>query len=83
VWLKRLRKKSICLSPRLPAAKADIENRAIIAALKRCATQNQGQNRVFPQTVKPRLLKQLQNPNFSAGGEVATFQKTSNWVQQQ
>jgi hypothetical protein len=39
------------------AAKADIENKAVIAAVNRCATQNQGQNRVLPQPVKPRPFK--------------------------
>src|ERR1019366_7601927 len=50
--LKRLRKKSRCGPQRPSAAKAGIQNNAVIAALKRCATQNREQNRVFPQPVK-------------------------------
>jgi hypothetical protein len=34
------------------AAKAGAENKPVIAALKRCATQNQVQYRVFPQPAK-------------------------------
>jgi hypothetical protein len=36
------------------AAKAAGENKPDIAALKRCATQNQVQHRLFPQPEKPR-----------------------------
>jgi hypothetical protein len=35
------------------AAKADTENTPVIAAVNRCATQNQVQRRVFLQLVKP------------------------------
>jgi hypothetical protein len=38
------------------AAEADIENKTVIAAVNRCATQNQDQSRVFPQPVKPAFL---------------------------
>ncbi len=34
------------------AANAGIENKPIIAALKRCATQNRAFNRVFPQPLE-------------------------------
>jgi hypothetical protein len=33
---------------------ADTENKPVIAAVNRCATQNQTQNRVFPQAVRRR-----------------------------
>jgi len=47
-------------SRRLPsAAEAVIENKAFIAALKRCATQKQEQGCVFQQTVKPSLKTKL------------------------
>jgi len=49
---RSLRKDSGC-GPRLPsAAKAVDENRPLIAAVNRCATQNQAQHRVFPQVVQ-------------------------------
>jgi len=35
------------------AAKAGVEDKRVIAALKRCATQNRGHNRVFPQALQP------------------------------
>jgi hypothetical protein len=35
------------------AAKADTETKVFIAAVNRCATQKQGQSRVFQRTVKP------------------------------
>jgi hypothetical protein len=38
------------------AAKAVAENKPVIAAVNRCATQKQEQNRVFQQSVKPRLI---------------------------
>jgi len=37
------------------AAKAVAEDNLVIAAVNRCATQNQEQNPVFQQLVKPRL----------------------------
>ena len=50
--LKRLRKKYLLYNSLTAAAKADTENTAVIAAVNRCATQNQVQHRVFPQAVK-------------------------------
>jgi len=47
--LSRLLKNSNCLPEVHSAAKAAVENRPLIAALKRCATQNQGRHRVFQQ----------------------------------
>jgi hypothetical protein len=38
------------------AAKAVAENKPVIAAVNRCATQKLEQNRVFQQSVKPRLI---------------------------
>jgi hypothetical protein len=35
------------------AAKAYAENKLVIAAINRCATQNQVHNRVFPQPLTP------------------------------
>jgi hypothetical protein len=43
------------------AAKAAIENRQLIAALKRCATQDQGRHRVFQQPTKKRKTGSLIN----------------------
>jgi hypothetical protein len=51
--LYRLRKMSFPRSYVTAAAKAGSENKPVIAALKRGATQNQGRDRVFPQPVKP------------------------------
>ena len=39
------------------AAKAASENKPLIAAVNRCATQKQRQHRVYPQPVKPRPFK--------------------------
>jgi len=39
------------------AAKAGAENKPVIAALKRCATQNQVQCRVFPQRLCSDMAK--------------------------
>jgi hypothetical protein len=48
-WLR----KKYCLRRSLTsAAKADSENKPSIAAVNRCATQNQVQHRLFPQAVK-------------------------------
>src|ERR1019366_5022394 len=63
--LKRLRKKSRCGPQRPSAAKAGIQNNVVIAALKRCATQNREQDRVFQQ---PTDL-----PPFSAHGIIRRF----------
>ena len=41
------------------AAKACTQNKAFIAAVNRCATQKQEQNRVFRQAVKPSFLRGL------------------------
>jgi hypothetical protein len=47
-------------APQSPsAAKAVIENMPVIAAVNRCATQKQEQNRVFQQSVKARILSAL------------------------
>jgi hypothetical protein len=51
--LNSLRKKYSLRRSATSAAKAGIENKPVIAALKRCATQDRGHNRVFPQPVKP------------------------------
>jgi hypothetical protein len=53
--LKRLRKKCLPRGSLTSAAKAGGENGPVIAALKRCATQNHEQRRVFPQPAKPVL----------------------------
>jgi hypothetical protein len=46
-----LRKKYISRRKRPSAAKADAANKPFIAAVNRCATQNQAQYRLFPQAV--------------------------------
>ena len=51
--LNRLRKKSIGGRNLTSAAKANVTNKELIVALKRCATQKQALNRRFPQPVKP------------------------------
>ena len=43
------------------AAEAGTENKLVIAAVNRCATQNQTQNRVFPQSIKSMLKKFRKN----------------------
>jgi capsule polysaccharide export protein KpsE/RkpR len=50
--LNSLRKKCLSRRSRTSAAKAGTENRPFIAAVNRCATQNQMQHRVFSQAVK-------------------------------
>jgi hypothetical protein len=56
--LKRLRKKSFPYRGLTSAAKAEFEDKAVIAAVNRCATQNQVQHqnqvqyRSFPQPLK-------------------------------
>jgi hypothetical protein len=42
---------------RTSAAKAADEDKAVMAAVNRCATQNQVQHQLFPQPVKPRPFK--------------------------
>jgi hypothetical protein len=41
------------------AAKAVAENKVVIAAVNRCATQKQEQNRVFQHSVKPAFFQAL------------------------
>jgi hypothetical protein len=48
----RLRKKCFLRRTVTSAAKAGAENKPVIAAVNRCATQNQVQHRVFPQPVR-------------------------------
>jgi hypothetical protein len=55
------------------AAKAGPENRSLIAAVNRCATQNQEQQQLFPQPVKPdskqssyRSGKPLRHPKIKS-----------------
>jgi hypothetical protein len=55
--LNRLLKTSVARRVPPAAAKAGTENKAFIAAVNRCTTQKQDQNRVFQQTVKPRPCK--------------------------
>jgi hypothetical protein len=45
--LKRLRKKCLPCGSLTSAAKAGVENGTVIAALKRCATQNQSCTEFF------------------------------------
>jgi hypothetical protein len=45
-------KNSLAMGESPSAAKASIQNKAFIAAVNRCATQKQRQNRGFQQTVK-------------------------------
>jgi hypothetical protein len=49
---KRLLKNSWSAEQPPSAAKAVAENKPVIAAVNRCATQNQVQPRLFPQAVK-------------------------------
>jgi hypothetical protein len=49
----RLVKNSVARRVAPSAAKARTENRAFIAAVNRCATQKQDQNRLFQQAAKP------------------------------
>ena len=51
----RLLTKSFATHSLTSAAKAAGENKTAIAALKRCATQNQVQHRLFPQPAKAFL----------------------------
>ena len=51
--LNSLLKNSLCAPQSPSAAKATTEDRTLIAAVNRCATQKQEQNRVFQQTLKP------------------------------
>jgi hypothetical protein len=48
----RLLKNSNCSPEVHSAAKAAVENGPLIAALKRCATQNRGRHRVFQQPIR-------------------------------
>jgi hypothetical protein len=48
----RLRKKCFSRRSVTAAAKAGAENKPVIAAVNRCATQKQAQTRLFPQAVK-------------------------------
>jgi hypothetical protein len=57
--LNRLLKTSVARRVPPAAAKAGTENKAFIAAVNRCTTQKQDQNRVFQQTVKPRPWQSL------------------------
>ena len=51
--LNSLLKNSLCAPQSPSAAKASTENRTLIAAVNRCATQKQELDRVFQQTLKP------------------------------
>jgi hypothetical protein len=53
----RLRKKYLPRDSLTPAAKASAENKPVTAALKRCATQNQERNLVFPQPAKAPMRR--------------------------
>ncbi len=48
-----------CAGRLTSAAKADSENKPVIAAVNRCATQNQVRHRSFPQPVKPMVWMAL------------------------
>jgi hypothetical protein len=48
----RLRKKYVPRRSLTAAAKADSENKPVIAAVNRCATQNQVQRRLLPRPAK-------------------------------
>jgi hypothetical protein len=48
-----LLKNSFCARQSPSAAEASTENRPLIAAVNRCATQKQTQDRVFQHSVKP------------------------------
>jgi len=53
-------------APQSPsAAKAVVESKPVIAAVNRCATQKQEQNRVFQHSVKP-AFSQAQNGTSEA-----------------
>jgi hypothetical protein len=64
--LNRLRKKYLPRRSRTSAAKASSENKPVIAAVNRCATQNQVQHRLFPQAVKSCPSRSWRSPRFSA-----------------
>ena len=53
---KRLRKKCFHAGRVSSAAEAGVENKSVIAAMNRCAAQNQVQRRVFPQPVEVVLF---------------------------
>jgi hypothetical protein len=48
----RLRKKYFLAGRVTSVAEANVENRLVVAAVNRCATQNQEQRRVFPQPAR-------------------------------
>jgi hypothetical protein len=53
---RRLRKKYLARRSITAAAKADIGNMLLIAAVNRCATQNQTQNRLVPPNCESHAL---------------------------
>jgi hypothetical protein len=59
VSLNRLQKKYLPRRRRTSAAQACSENKPVIAAVNRCATQNQVQRRFFTQAVKRYLDTKL------------------------
>jgi hypothetical protein len=50
--LHKLRKNCFPRSSLTSAAEADLKNKPLIAAVNRCATQNQGQGQVHPQAAQ-------------------------------
>src|SRR5271163_4396037 len=92
VSLNRLRKK--CFSRRrvTAAAKAGAENKLVIAAVNRCATQKQAQTRLFPQAVKrypdtKRLgvhpdvaMSELRRGRLALSGQVLLFDRSDHDV---
>jgi hypothetical protein len=67
----------LALKTRPSGAKADIENKAVNIAVKRCATQDQEQNRVFLQPVKPAFFQALNDTAKEAAEKLLHSAKKS------
>ena len=74
-WFRGLRKNSRSTRQRTSAAKAGRERKPVIAALKRCATQNQECYRVFQRSVKTTLI-----PGAFRGPEGPLFHDDNKFV---
>src|SRR5260370_34861271 len=65
------------VEPAPSAAKSRIQNNAVTAALKRCATQNQVQHRVFPEPA--RVMRTVSKTGRRDGCEKPHFSKNDKW----
>jgi len=68
-------------APQSPStAKAVAENRLVIAAVNRCATKKEEQNRVFQHSVKPAFFRALNGTAEAVPYPKPIYGATSIWL---